>query len=121
MTTRITLAILLTTWAILIIGETAAFLSARESLLRLLDNTLITRAQNLVEGRIASEGKGEEHIPPGDRFQIRDDGGHVMSEGTGHETTNPEIIKSVFERDGSGVRWRTIELRVFAARDGKHV
>src|SRR5437773_833643 len=121
MTTRITLAILLTTWVILIIGETAAFFSARDSLLRLLDNTLITRAQNLLDARISSDSKGEEHIPPGDRYQIRDDAGHVASHGEGHHTPAPELTKNEFERDASGVRWRTVELRTFATRDGKRV
>src|SRR5947199_297156 len=41
MTTRITLAILLTTWVILIIGETAAFVIARQSLTAVLDDPII--------------------------------------------------------------------------------
>ena len=38
MTTRITLAILLTTWVVLIVGEAAAFLTARATLVALLDS-----------------------------------------------------------------------------------
>ena len=57
MTSRIALAILLTTWIVLIIGETAAFYTARQSLLRLLDDSLITRATGALEMVVATQQK----------------------------------------------------------------
>jgi two-component system OmpR family sensor kinase len=68
MTTRITLSILLTTWAILVVGQTAAFLTARASLLALLDDTLITRATRALEAATHSSagiGPGAASRPNG--------------------------------------------------------
>ena len=57
MTTRITLAILLTTWVILIVGETAAFLTARQSLLQLFDDTIITARRRWRRRRPARDAR----------------------------------------------------------------
>lgn len=62
MSTRITLSILLTTWLILVVGQAAAFWTARASLLALLDDTLITRATRALEAAThASAGAGDAH------------------------------------------------------------
>jgi signal transduction histidine kinase len=124
MTTRITLAILLTTWLVLIVGQTAAFLTARASLLALLDDTLITRANRLLDHGIAGEKPGEEPgIPVGDRYEIKTSAGQIVEsvKGERQPTVRPTLTKLAFETLPDGVRVRTIELRIFISRDGKRV
>ena len=124
MTTRITLAILLTTWLVLIVGQTAAFLTARASLLALLDDTLITRANRLLDHGIAGAKPGEEPgIPVGDRYEIKTSAGQVVEsiKGERQPTVRPTLTKLTFETLPDGVRVRTIELRIFISRDGHRV
>jgi signal transduction histidine kinase len=124
MTTRITLAILLTTWLVLIVGQTAAFLTARASLLALLDDTLITRANRLLDHGIAGAKPGEEPgIPVGDRYEIKTSAGQVVEsiKGERQPTVRPTLTKLAFETLPDGVRVRTIELRIFITRDGHRV
>src|SRR5438094_318082 len=123
MTTRITLAILLTTWVVLIVGETAAFLTARQSLLALLDDTLITRANAALQASVGGLNPEEPTVPHGDRYEIRSNEGVVVSEskGEGHVDLRPTLTKKAFETTSDGVRMRTIELRTYASREGKRV
>ena len=92
MTTRITLSILLTTWIILIIGQTAAFLTARQSLLALLDDTLITRATRALDEVTQAEPEAHKSattrpigpaIPPGDHYGIRSTSENILLESQG--------------------------------------
>src|SRR5689334_24827949 len=79
MTTRITLAILLTTWLVLIVGETAAFFIARQSLLRLLDDSIRTRAtRTLEESPQTLRTDAFSTAPLGDRYEIRDAQGAIV-------------------------------------------
>jgi signal transduction histidine kinase len=81
MSTRITLSILLTTWIILIVGEAAAYFLARQSLIALLDDALITRATQVLarsgDALVPPEEQGTA-VPQGDRFQIRDQWGNLV-------------------------------------------
>src|SRR5215216_5675191 len=102
MTTRITLAILLTTWVVLIVGETAAFLTARQSLLYLLDDTLITRATRVLEE--SAETRADDPFstaPPGDRYEIRDAQGAVVARTATEHKPNirPTVTRKEFEVD----------------------
>ena len=121
MTTRITLAILLTTWAILIVGETAAFLTARASLLALLDDTIITRAARLAEISAGSrDDDAPVNVPQGDRFQIRNEHDVVIEAGVGaSQPPVKTILAARFENDEKGRRIRTVTVRVNVYRDNR--
>jgi signal transduction histidine kinase len=120
MTTRITLAILLTTWVILIVGETAAFLTARSRLLELLDDTIATRAARLAEMRAGSrDPDAPVNVPEGDRFEIRDEKNALVDSGVGASKPPPRItlLQAAFTNDASGKRFRTVTVRVNIDRD----
>src|SRR5688500_7740262 len=120
MTTRITLAILLTTWVILIIGETAAFLTARQSLLALLDGTIISRATGQVESLVGSAPPADRpaRVPQGDRFEIRDDQGNLIAASAADPSAarvRPSLTRSEFATAPDGTRMRTIALRMLVS------
>ena len=107
MTTRITLAILLTTWVILIVGETAAFLTARSSLLALLDDTLLTRATRILEESAETPAPDSYSTsPPDDQYEIRDVQGVVIDRTSPEHKPNirPALIHKEFFTDAKGVR-----------------
>src|SRR4029434_8111028 len=111
MTTRITLAILLTTWVILIVGETAAFLTARSRRLDLLHDTIATRAARLAEMRAGSrDPDAPVNVPEGDRFEIRDEKNALVDSGVGASKPPPRItlLQAAFTNDASGKRFRTV-------------
>jgi signal transduction histidine kinase len=114
MTTRITLAILLTTWVVLIIGEAAAFFTARQILLALLDDTIITRATAVVQGEPLN-------LPSGDQYQIRGGvEGTTTTQPVGRGGwIRPTLVRSEFVTTPEGHRFRTIELKVPVQREGK--
>src|SRR5829696_8496344 len=120
MTTRITLAILLTTWVILAVGETAAFLTARSRLLQLFDDTIITRAARLAEIRAGTgDPDAPASVPDGDRFEIRDDRNAVVASGRGAtQQPNKTLLQAFFEKDANGKRVRTVTVRVLVDRGG---
>src|SRR5256885_14357201 len=124
MTTRITLTILLTTWVVLMVGEAAAFLTARQIILTVWDDTLTTRATRTLEEHVnAREGNAlTAFVPPGDAFEIRDEkGGVVAKSGPSNVPSHrPASTRSVlvpapstFALDPAGHRVRiiTLELR----------
>jgi signal transduction histidine kinase len=122
MTTRITLAILLTTWVVLIVGETAAFLTARQSLLALLDDTLLTRATRILEESAETPAPDAfSTAPPGDRYEIRDAQGAVIARTATEHKPNirPTLTSKSFEVDPSGRRVRTITLKTMIIRNGQ--
>ena len=121
MTTRITLAILLTTWVILIVGETAAFLTARVSLLALLDDTLLTRATRILEESAETPAPDAfSTAPPNDQYEIRDAQGVVIDRTSPEHKPNirPALIHKEFFTDAKGVRRRSVTLRTTFIRDG---
>ena len=123
MTTRITLSILLTTWVILIIGQTAAFLTARSRLLELLDDTIATRAARLAEIRAGTrDPDAPVNVPEGDHFEIRDDKNAVVESGVG-SSKQPRItiLRAGFTQDASGNRFRTVTASVNIDRDDRRV
>jgi signal transduction histidine kinase len=123
MTTRITLAILLTTWVILAVGQTAAFLTARSRLLVLLDDTIATRAARLAEMRAGSrDPDAPVNVPEGDRFEIRDEHNALVESGVG-TSQQPRItlLQAAFTNDVSGKRFRTVTVRVIIDREEQRV
>jgi len=122
MTTRITLAILLTTWVILIVGQTAAFLTARARLLSLHDDTIATRAARLAELSGSRNPETPIDIPEGDRFEIRDERNAIIDSGVG-KSKQPRIsvLQAGFETDARGKRFRTVTVRVNVDRNGQRV
>ena len=127
MTTRITLSILLTTWVILIVGEAAAFFTARQSLIALLDDTLITRAAHVLETSVtpaALQGAGP-MIPSGDEFTIRDEQSAATVASRTADSVGPSfrptLIYRGFRTRADGTNERAITLRTLAVRDGHRV
>jgi two-component system OmpR family sensor kinase len=123
MTTRITLAILLTTWVILIVGETAAFLTARERLLQLFDDTIITRAAGLAEITAGSRNSDAQvNVPVGDWFEIHDANNVTVARGAGtRQQATKTVTQREFQTDANGKRFRTITVLVTLDRDGRQV
>src|SRR5437899_897019 len=101
MTTRITLTILLTTWIVLIVGETAAFYTARQSLFSLFDDNLITRASSTLEIETANAPGERPSITEDDHYQIRESSGKVVAESKQGGLIN-DLIKLTSETDGQG-------------------
>ena len=124
MTTRITLAILLTTWLVLVVGETAAFFTARQIMLALFDDTLITRATRVLEEKIEA-GTSEQYSTavPGDQFDIRYETGEVIAQtdATHRPILRPTVTSAEFGTDRSGNRIRLITLRMPMVRNGQKV
>lgn len=123
MTTRITLAILLTTWVVLIIGETAAFYTARQSLLELFDDNLITRAAGTLEIETVGAKGDASSMPDDDSYQIRNAAGELLSQSATdrHGGIQKELTMISFGKDAEGKTIRTVELRKYVPRDGKVV
>jgi heavy metal sensor kinase len=116
MTARITLAILLTTWVVLIVGETAAFLTARQILLVVFDDTIESRAKPLLLSHAVTQDETRGFaLPSGDRYEIRDRQGVPIAAGptTRDTSIRPVTVKAVFEEDPAGhpIRTITMELR----------
>jgi signal transduction histidine kinase len=123
MTTRITLAILLTTWVILIVGQGAAFLTARTQLLRLWDDTIATRAARLAEIRAGSrDPDAPVNVPEGDRFEVRNEVNAVVESGVGtSQQPRITIVDAGFDTSDRGKRVRKVTVKVFIDRDGRRV
>jgi signal transduction histidine kinase len=113
MTARITLAILLTTWVVLIVGETAAFLTARQILLVVFDDTIESRARALLLSHMAEGDEPIAALQQGDHFVIRDENGTPLPTPTTHHFVQTPRLKAAFEDDPAGhpVRTITLELR----------
>ncbi len=122
MTTRITVAILLVTWTILVIGDAAAFFAARETLVAMLDDSLLARATPLLDSVLNPRLPIDSLVPPGDTCEIRDSSNYVtQSFRAGKEPPfEPVVIQKKFEKHADGNMYRTITVRARAParRDG---
>lgn len=110
MTTRITLAILLVTWTIIVIGDSAAYITARETLLTLLDDSLVARATPLLDHRLNPNESVDNLVPPGDSYEIKDASDKVVRQFTAskQQPFRPVIIRKIFEYRPDGKRYRTV-------------
>ena len=125
MTTRITLSILLTTWVILIVGQAAAFLTARASLLALLDDTIITRASALLESSLGPERSTPQivQVPRGDEYRIEvDEASLPAADDASNTGPRPRATyQKEFEKLADGKTVRSITIRTTVLRDGQRV
>jgi signal transduction histidine kinase len=117
MTTRITVAILLITWTIIIVCFSAAYLTARESLLTMLDDTLTARAFAALDYHLHPLGATETLLPPGDTYVIHDSRGVVDKESSTDRPTvyEPVVTHRWFETRADGKRYRAITVGLIPA------
>lgn len=120
MTRRITLAILVTVWAMLVASGTTAYYTTRSVLLSDLDATLTARACSL-PGLLPPAwplGAGEDaSADRGDRFVIRyaDDQRQLRPPpSSGTAFSEPELLHASFSRLADGRRMRTVTVRTLA-------
>jgi signal transduction histidine kinase len=115
MTRRITVAILLTVWAILLASAIVAYVTTRSVLLRNLDESLVARAVSLPQ---IVDDQGRRLAPVSalrgdDRYIVRTDVGQTV----GRPTTNPavaaapQLLHAAFSPMPGGGRMRTVTLR----------
>ncbi len=100
MTRRITLAILFTVWAMLIVGGLAAYITTRAVLLRDMDQSLRAGLRRCRRRRI--------------RYIVRTELGQTMATSTTAPATaqQAQIIRAAFTQLADGTRLRTVTLRV---------
>jgi signal transduction histidine kinase len=121
MTRRIALAILLTVWAILIVGSGAAYLAVRWALIDQLDESLVAKASSLpalarfhspaaaAEPRVES---GPASPTAGDRYVIKSPTGQTLSAPAGgFALTDSTLLSASFSTLGDGTRMRSVTLR----------
>lgn len=116
MTRRIALAILLTTWIVLITWGSGAFVAVQEMLLDDLDTSLVMRASSLPEvmgvAAPAAADVGEHGVPDGDRYIIKNRLGQTLS----RPGTQPSVRRQArvmtknFSTLADGTRIRTVTI-----------
>ncbi len=113
MTTRITVAILLVTWTIIVVGDSAAYFTARETLLTLLDDSLVARATPLLDHSINPDQPVNSLVPAGDLYEIRDTANRVTQSHSGAAglDSEPLLVNKTFEYRADGKRYRTVTVR----------
>jgi len=116
MTTRITVAILLITWTIIIVCFSAAYLTARETLLAMLDDTLTARAFATLDYHMHPRESVDTLIPPGDSYVIRGNGNDVRRfTGEVAPSLQPVVTNRKFEKHPDGQRYRTLTVALAPA------
>src|SRR6266542_2606759 len=112
MTTRITVAILLITWTIIIVCFSAAFFTAREALLTMLDDTLTARATSLLDYSLDPRQPVDSLLPAGDTYSIHDENGKSLRQYEAQPDTSyePVVIHRAFETHSNGIRYRSVTL-----------
>lgn len=115
MTRRITIAILLTVWAILLAGAVGAYFTTRSVLLANLDESLVARAASLPQ---LVDERGQTLAPASplradDRYIVQNDVGQTMGRPTTGTaiSTAPQLLHASFAPLPGGGRVRTVTLR----------
>jgi signal transduction histidine kinase len=115
MTRRITVAMLVTVWAILLVGAVAAYLTTRSVLLANLDESLMARAASLPQ---LVDETGQTLAPasplrPDDRYIVRNEVGQTVGRPTTATAVNtaPQLLHAAFAPLPDGGRMRTVTLR----------
>jgi signal transduction histidine kinase len=110
MTTRITVAILLITWTIIIVCFSTAYFTARETLLTMVDDTLTARAFSVLDYHLHPRDSAEAMIPSGDTYVIRDEKREPVLVHTGEQAPRyrPVLTDARFETRPDGKRYRTL-------------
>src|SRR5688500_1948559 len=121
MTTRITLAILLTTWVVLIVGETAAFWIAPQSRLVIFDDSITTRAIRVLEERFDKQPNEKPRAWGGDQFQIHGPDNQIVTQPLeGARAPQYTIVrKPRFETTEDGKRFRSVDVRTYVQNGGE--
>ena len=113
---------LLTVWAMLIVGGAAAYWTTRTVLLENMDAALVSRAAALPE-MVHAPGVAP-GLPPlrgGDRYLIKNDLGQTLARPVGAESgAAPTLVSASFTELGDGSRWRSVTLRLLnRSADGR--
>jgi signal transduction histidine kinase len=115
MTRRITVAILVTVWAILLAGGVVAYLTTRAVLLANLDESLVARAATLPQ---LVDDRGHTLAPASavradDRYIVRNEVGQTMGRPTTAAAFDaaPVLLHASFASMPGGSRMRTVTLR----------
>ena len=113
MTRRIALAILFTTWAVLLVSAVATYLITRQTLLAELDQSIEARASALPPS-------GSIVVPPEDRYVVRNEAGQTVArpELAAKPGARPVVLASGFVSLGDGTRFRSITVRMPGRDDG---
>jgi signal transduction histidine kinase len=121
MTRRITVAILLTVWAILLAGAVIAYVTTRSVLLANLDEALVSRAASLPmlvdeHGRSLAPVSA---VRADDRYIVKNDVGRTVARPTTGTAvyTRPELLHASFAPLPQGGRVRTVTLRALGRLD----
>ena len=113
MTRRIALAILFTTWAVLLVSAVATYLITRRTLLAELDQSIVDRASALPPS-------GSVVVPPEDRYVVRNEAGQTVArpELAAKPGARPVVLARGFVSLGDGTRFRSITIRMPGRDDG---
>jgi signal transduction histidine kinase len=120
MTRRIALAILLTTWAVLIAGCMVAYFTVRWAMIRQLDFSMERRAASIPELAAVNAAPNPSALSPStDRYIIRTDNGQakLSPAGGGRAVSDVVPVSGTFTKMGDGTRWRVLTLRASARLD----
>jgi two-component system heavy metal sensor histidine kinase CusS len=110
MTRRITLAILLTCWSVLVLGGAAAYLATRQTLLAELDELVARRAIAVPAILSNASLRAEAVLPEGDRLVVREAG--VRRAVPAAAGPAPLILDRAFATLADGRRMRRLTLSV---------
>jgi two-component system heavy metal sensor histidine kinase CusS len=118
MTRRIALAILLTVWAILVVGGVAAYAAVRWALIEQLDQSLVAKASSLPQLGPLGAGRGAPDDGTAiDRYVIRSPT-KTLSAPTGSKgVSDVRLVSASFSTLGDGSRLRTVTLQGTAQPD----
>ena len=119
MTTRITVAILLITWTIIIVCFSAAFFTSQAKLLTMLDDSVTARASTVLEYSLNPREPVDSLLPPGDTYEIRDESGGIVKKFAGDLTSlhQPVVMQRQFETAADGTRYRTLTIELAPSAD----
>jgi signal transduction histidine kinase len=116
-TRRIAVAILLTSWAILLLGGAASYALIRGVLLAELDDSLVLRASSLPEVMGVRQGATAPAVPAGDRYVIKNHLGQTLARPPAEAAGGREarVASKSFATLADGTRTRTVAVAFPAA------
>ena len=119
MTRRITLAILLTVWAMLIAGGVVAYMATRSILLAELDAALVARAMSLPQVLRPEGMAAHPRVEEGDRYLVQG-AARTLARPTTQtgRGIQPTVVAASFAKLADGTRLRTVTLKARGVGDG---
>lgn len=115
MTRRIATAILLITWAALLILSSVVYAAARHVMLTDLDASIVARASALPERLGVSATPAQHSVPAGDRYVIKGAVRTIARPATRVAPANTQILNRQFVRAEDGQRYRTLTMMMSPA------